>query len=244
MGVYVEPKSRCCRSYLECSFLTRDALQSLSRIKTSNLFSKTKITKLIKNIRNLMQTANRLTFDIPSLLSDDSYFDLTGLTKAQFADLCNEVPNLKQSNVRSVCITVAIFLTKMRTGLSNKLLSVIFDFKKNHIQRAITSCRISLMKKLDPKNLGFVHILHNNFVENYTSTVASSLSNVHRMQMRPYLFWTVPINIFKKSMVYLFQRKSYSIHKNRPLVKPMMVVGSDGYILLLFGPYYANGKKQ
>ena len=119
-GIYVEPKSRCCRSHLECSFLTRDALQSLSNIKTSNLFSKTKITKLIGNIRNLMKTSNRLNFDTPSLLSDESYFDLTGLTKAQFADLCTEVPNLKQSNVRSVRTTVAIFLPKMRTGLSNK----------------------------------------------------------------------------------------------------------------------------
>ena len=98
-----------------------------------------------------MKTANGLNFDIPSLLSDASYFDLTGLTKAQFADLCNEVPNLKQSNVLSVRTTVAIFLTKIRTGLSNKLLSVIFDFKKTYIQRAITSCRMSLMKKFVPK---------------------------------------------------------------------------------------------
>ena len=45
-------------------------------------------------------------------------------------------------------------------------------------------------------------------------------------------------------MDYLFQRKSYSMHKNRPLVKPMMVVGSDGYILTVFGPYYANGKNN
>ena len=107
-----------------------------SHIKTSNLFSKTKITKLIGIIRNLMKTANQLNFDIPSLLSDESYFDLTGLTKAKFADLCTEVPNLKQSNVRSVCTTVAIFLTKMRIGISNKPLSNIFD----------------------PQNLGFGHV--------------------------------------------------------------------------------------
>ncbi|CAC5381038.1 unnamed protein product [Mytilus coruscus] len=30
------------------------------------------------------------------------------------------------------------------------------------------------------------------------------------------------------------------MHKNPPLVKPMIIVGSDGYILSVLGPYYAN----
>ncbi|VDI55633.1 Hypothetical predicted protein, partial [Mytilus galloprovincialis] len=30
------------------------------------------------------------------------------------------------------------------------------------------------------------------------------------------------------------------MYKNRPLVKPMIIVGSDGYILSVLGPYYAN----
>ena len=77
-----------------------------------------------------MKNANKLNFDVPSLLSDEKYFDLTGLTKAQFSELCQNVPNLKKSNVRSVRTTAAIFLTKMRTGLSNKLLSVVFGLKK------------------------------------------------------------------------------------------------------------------
>ena len=40
-GVYIEPNSRCCN---ECSYLTSDALQLLSHIKTSNNFSKSDIT--------------------------------------------------------------------------------------------------------------------------------------------------------------------------------------------------------
>ena len=243
-GVYVEPKSRCCRSHLECSYLTRDALQCLSHIKTSNEFSKTGITELISNIRSLMKSANKLNFDVPSLLSDEKYFDLTGLTKAQFAELCHDVPNLKQSNVRSIRTTVAIFLTKMRTGLSNKLLSVIFDLKKNQIQRAITSCRTSLMKHFVPKNLGFGHISHTDFVENHTSTVAGSLFKSSQDADEAILIVDGTYIYIQKSMDYLFQRKSYSMHKNRPLVKPLMVVGSDGYILSVFGPYYANGKNN
>ena len=48
----------------------------------------------------------------------------------------------------------------------------------------------------------------------------------------------------EKSSDYLFQRRSYSMHKNRPLVKPMIVVASDGYIVSVFGHYLADGKNN
>lgn len=34
------------------------------------------------------------------------------------------------------------------------------------------------------------------------------------------------------------------MHKNRPLVKPMMVTTTDGYILGVIGPFYADGKNN
>jgi hypothetical protein len=37
--------------------------------------------------------------------------------------------------------------------------------------------------------------------------------------------------IYSKSSNYKFQRRSYIIHKHRNLVKPMVIVASDGYIL-------------
>ena len=43
---------------------------------------------------------------------------------------------------------------------------------------------------------------------------------------------------------YSFQRRSYSVHKGRPLVKLMMLVATDGYILTVLGPYLADGKNS
>ena len=48
----------------------------------------------------------------------------------------------------------------------------------------------------------------------------------------------------EKSGDYSFQRRSYSVHKVRPLVKPMMLVATDGYILTVLGPYSADGKNS
>ena len=41
-----------------------------------------------------------------------------------------------------------------------------------------------------------------------------------------------------------FQRRTYSAYKNRPLLKPMMIVGTDGYILDAIGPYLADGRNN
>lgn len=34
------------------------------------------------------------------------------------------------------------------------------------------------------------------------------------------------------------------MHKNRPLLKPMVLVTSTGYIIDIIGPYYANGSNN
>lgn len=243
-GIYIEPKSRCCTRHIEFSYLTKDALNLIEHSKSGRDFSRTDITQLIHNVRNVMKTTNKLNFDIPSLISDKGYLDLTGLRKSQFAELCCEVPNLKNSNIRSTRTTVAIFLTKMRTGLSNKLLSVMFNLKKSQVQRSINSCRVSLMKNFVPKHLGLDHITHDQFCEQHTTSMAGSIFKSCQDASEAVLVLDGTYIYIQKSMDYLFQRKSYSMHKNRPLVKPMMVVGSDGYILTVFGPYYASGKNN
>ena len=46
----------------------------------------------------------------------------------------------------------------------------------------------------------------------------------------------------EKVVIIHFKGESYSVHKGRPLVKPMVLVVTDGYILTVLGPYLADGK--
>ena len=48
----------------------------------------------------------------------------------------------------------------------------------------------------------------------------------------------------QKSHKYKFQRRCFSMHKHRPLLKPMVVTSTDGYILSILGPYLADGKNN
>lgn len=47
-----------------------------------------------------------------------------------------------------------------------------------------------------------------------------------------------------KSMNFRTLRQSYSVHKNRHLLKPTLVVGLDGYILDIFGPYFSDARNN
>ena len=47
-----------------------------------------------------------------------------------------------------------------------------------------------------------------------------------------------------KSNNFQFQRRSYSLHKGRPLVKIMMIVSTTGYFITALGPYFADTKNN
>ena len=48
----------------------------------------------------------------------------------------------------------------------------------------------------------------------------------------------------QKSHKYAFQRRCFSLHKHKPLVKAMVVTATDGYIISILGPFYANGQNN
>ena len=56
-----------------------------------------------------------------------------------------------------------------------------------------------------------------------------------------------PVLIFDSTYIYcqknannMLQRRTYSMHKGRPLVKPMLVVTTTGCIISCLGPYFAD----
>ena len=40
------------------------------------------------------------------------------------------------------------------------------------------------------------------------------------------------------------QRKTFNLHKNRSLVKPMVVVTTTGYIVAIFGPFFSDNSNN
>jgi hypothetical protein len=77
------------------------------------------------------------------------------------------------------------------------------------------------MKDFVPLHLGFQHIDHQSAIEHHQTVTATILHTVKPDQLcivadSTYLF-------IQKSMNNEFQRRSYSVHKHRNLVKPMIL---------------------
>ncbi|VDI01203.1 Hypothetical predicted protein [Mytilus galloprovincialis] len=138
--------------------------------------------------------------------------------------------------------TICIFLTKMRSGMSNKLMATIFNVGKDSIRRAVTTVRKNLMQTFVPKHLGFNHISRENLIENHTRPLAQTLFG---NEFNPAILVIDGTYIYiQKSGQFQFQRRTFSMHKHRPLVKPMVFVTTTGYFVSVMGPYLADSKNN
>ncbi len=129
---------------------------------------------------------------------------------------------MRNSHTRSVRVAVAIFLIKMRLALSNRVLAVLFHLNnKRIVSHIISQVRTALVKDFVPLHLGFQHIDHQAAIDQHQTVTATILHTTKPNQLcvvadSTYLF-------IQKSMDNQFQRRSYSTHKHRHLIKPMVL---------------------
>ncbi|CAC5424187.1 VPS13A_C [Mytilus coruscus] len=116
-----------------------------------------------------------LSFDKGSTLSDVEFISLTSIDIASFNDLATHLVYIRDTKVRSSRTYLGIFLTKIRSGMSNKLMTTIFNVRKDSIRRAVATVRKNLMQTFVPKHLGFNHISREKLIENHTRPLAQTL---------------------------------------------------------------------
>lgn len=136
-------------------------------------------------------------------------------------------------------MSLGIFPLKLRSGMSNQLLATIFGISKSSLCRAVKSVRTALMKSFVPHHLGLQHTTREEIIENHTRPLAQELF-VDLTNKKAIAVLDGTYIYIQKSNNFQFQRKSYSLHKGRPLVKPMVVTSTDGYFLTVLGPYLAR----
>ena len=122
-------------------------------------------------------------------------------------------------------------LVKLRLGLSNQVLATLFSVPDNRtVSRFLESARKALMAHFVPKHLGFEHISRQDVIANHTRPLAKRLFTNPDDDTAILILDGTYIYV-QKSANNIVQRRTYSMHKGRPLIKPMMIVASDGYII-------------
>ena len=82
------------------------------------------------------------------------------------------------------------------------------------------------MKSFVPANLGFPHVTRQDVIEKHTRPLARDL--IARGADKAVLVLDGTYIYIQRSADFRFARISYSMHKHRPLLKPMMIVTTSG----------------
>lgn len=136
---------------------------------------------------------------------------------------------MRNSNVRSVRVALTVFLAKMRLALSSRVLACLFHLKsKRTVSRVVHQVREALMTNFVSLNLCFQHITRDKILNHHQTVIATELLTNEPDQVvliadGTYLYC-------QKSSNNEFQRRTYSNHKHRHLVKPMIVTASVSII--------------
>lgn len=154
----------------------------------------------------------------------------TGLSKENFNQLL-AIAKIKSHQL-------FIYLAKLRTGSSNERLATLFNITRSTAEYRMNKARDALSEHFLSAHLGLNHVNREILKSNITDISRALFCETNPENI--ITIWDATYVYIQKSSNYAFQRKTYSMHKRRPLIKPMMVVSPNGYILDVFGPYAAN----
>ena len=124
------------------------------------------------------------------------------------------------------------FVSNASILLSNQVLIILFQLKDKHIDpHIISEVHTALMKDFVPLHLCLRHIDRATETDKHQTAIGNILYTDAPQQ--PCIVADCTYPFIQKSIDNQFQRRSYSIHKHWHLVKPMILMTTVSYFLIL-----------
>lgn len=224
---YLPQNVRCCKHHLN----ERDWYFDVGL----NSYNSAQVEDMVDLLRSIQKNNSpALDFEYIEYLSDEIVQQWTGISADQFIDLAHATSlfNLKRGKT-----ALALYLAKLRTGETDERLSNLFQVSYTHAKRLMSLAREAVKNNFLPKYLGF-NSIDRIKAKNHITNIARKLFCNNSEQI--ITIWDATYIYIQKSSNYQFQRKSFSVQKKRQLIKPMMIVAPDGYIIEVLGPYKAT----
>nr|XP_049701353.1 uncharacterized protein LOC126055576 isoform X3 [Helicoverpa armigera] len=226
---YVPQNNRLCDIHLVI-----EAWDFLDSLRSNYL--QTFTARHIQDMFTLKETPKErfLNFENIDNMDDHVVHTWIGFTKVQFRQLFDEVPQLIE--IRNSSSVLAAYLIKLRSGDSNERLATLFKTSKKTLAKWLCQARDILTEHFVPRHLGLEHITREQIKERNLAIPSALFEG----DSRPIAIFDGTYCYIEKSSNYLYQKKTYSLHKYRNLTKPFLMVCTDGYIIDVLGPYPAT----
>ncbi|CAF2218429.1 unnamed protein product [Rotaria magnacalcarata] len=264
-NTFIPKGSRCCKIHTSNGYLLREDFFKLTAYKDDyRIFNLNYIVNTMQKLRKMVNSNKNVDFDDPLSLSDIEYKNLTGFTRTQHDHVLSYIPAsaLKTSINRSPRCAIACLLMKLRLGVSNSVLASMLGIdNKRKVTDIIHSTSAALIKYFVPHYLGLAHINREEIIKKHTSSIATRLLTENRnpcilvldgtylyiqVQLSFYICFATSIFSFheQKSRNNQMQRKTFNLHKNRSLIKPMVAVTTTGYIVSVLSPFFSDNSNN
>lgn len=249
MNIFIPEAARCCLHHLcDNGYLLEALYPTLLYINRLYHLS----GKQLQSFLGSIQTAARAKLERTNLTNLNSLLDeefklISPVTKQQFQELltyCDPVP-VANGNRYVHEKDLLTFLCKLRKGLSDDFLKLIFDYpSRQAVSLAISTVRQSLMIRFVPENIGVASITCEAYINNHVTEFANTLYNPDPANTILIAYIDGTYSYIEKSSNFRVFRQSYSQHKGRHLIKPALIVAPDGYILDIHGPYFSDARNN
>ncbi|XP_043480300.1 uncharacterized protein LOC122509998 [Leptopilina heterotoma] len=248
-NIYIPVNNVCCNEHLdESGFLQADIVDQLRFINRPYIIRGRELQSLLEALRGEVFNVAQGKFNDEHGLTDQECNVLTSLSKEQFLDLfayCENAIEVPGGHRYVSKKDLLCFLTKLRQGLSDELLRVMFNYSSRQATSlAIATVRKTLMQQFVVENIGFAAISRDEFIERHTTDFSNKLYNPDPENPKAIIYNDCTYLDIEKSSCFKALRQSFCVHKSKHLVKPSVLVASDGYILDIQGPYFSNAKNN
>lgn len=126
--------------------------------------------------------------------------------------------------------------------MKQELIAFNFSTTQQVVSKTIDTVSAALEKNFVPNYLGYHHITREEAIEKHSIKLTSKVLN--QPESRLCVIADCTYNYIEKPSDFDLQRKTFSAHKKRNLLKPLYIVFPNGYILEAAGPYFCDARNN
>ncbi|GAB1860851.1 THAP domain-containing protein 9 [Camponotus japonicus] len=179
MRLYIPAGNRCCRTHLIKNRFYEEDLSCLRVYSNSSNLSASELTKMMKNLS--IKCDSTLYDKIGDFsLSEKQLFTFTGLTWENIILLRDMLTSMRNRQTRTVTQALVVFLLKLRTGNSNKILASVLQIE---YEQLISEYSTAILKSFEedvlPYRFGLTSSIRDDLIDNHTTEIAKNLFDIH-----------------------------------------------------------------
>jgi hypothetical protein len=231
MMIFIPRTNRVCSSHLNDGIFNDQAISMIHANKKHFLMEGDEITEWIKKLVNSMDNKPIIMdFSRETNFKSEDYELLLGVKKDQFFELFSICkPHLHASKNRKKENALAVLLMKMRLDVSQNVLALLFGFSSQaRVSDTISHVADILDKNYAIHHVGFGHLTRDEALQHnsgfFHAIIKTPPESLHLTVDGTYID-------IQKSSNFVLQRETYCTWKKKNLVKPVMMIFDDGYIL-------------